>query len=104
MADRFSIRYQYCMIRVSFSSTYLSHKRFCEQLEQAARKKPAFGNDPIFRFTHATLMGGVIEWHDCKAIATRMEELAYGELARPNLAIASRLRAAAEGETTFSLI
>ena len=91
------------MIRVSFSSTYLSHKRFCDKLEQAARKRPAFGNDPVFRFTHATLMGHAIEWHDCKAIASRMEELAQGELARPTLALASRLRAAAEGETAFSL-
>ena len=91
------------MIRVSFSSTYISHKRFCEQLEHAARKRPAFGSDPIFRFTQATLMGQVIEWRDCKAVASRLEELAYGELARPTLALASRLRAAAEGETAFSM-
>ena len=92
------------MIRVSFSSTYLSRKRFCEQLERAARKQPAFGSDPVFHFTHATLMGNAIESHRCRAIADRMEELAHGELARPTTVLASRLRSAADGETPFSLI
>lgn len=91
------------MIRVSFSSTYVSHKRFCDLLEQAARRKPAFGNDPVFRFTRATLMGQAIEWNECGAVAARMEELAQGELARPALALASRLRAAADQGTLFSL-
>lgn len=91
------------MIRVSFSATYTSRKRFCDQLEQAARKRPAFGNDPIFRFTQATLLGEVIQWHDCKAMADRMEELAQGELARPTLVLASRLRAAADGGIAFSM-
>lgn len=90
------------MIRVSFSTTYLSQKRFCDTLEQAARRKPAYGQDPVFVFTRATLQGNVIEPEQCHAIADRMEELAEGELARPALVLASRLRAAATDETTFS--
>lgn len=95
--------YLFRMIRVSFSATYLSHKRFCEQLERAARTRPAFGSDPIFHFTQATLLGTPIAPERCSAIADRMERLAHGELIRPTTILASRLRSAAQSNVLFSM-
>jgi hypothetical protein len=94
------------MNSMSAFATYISHKRFCDRLEQAARRKPTFGADPIHSFIEAASTGSVIEWRKCEAVANRMEELsrdwpAMGELARPAQSLAQRLRTAAMAETPF---
>ncbi|MFN2975402.1 hypothetical protein [Terriglobus aquaticus] len=93
---------------MSSFSTYISHKRFCDRLEQAARRKPTFGADPIHSFIEAASNGSVIEWRKCEAVAERMEELsqdwpAMGELARPARTLAQRLRSAATEGTSFCM-
>lgn len=98
-------RYLCCMSLSSFS-IYISHKRICDRLELAARRKPAFGKDPILNFIEAAASGSVIEWHDCTAVADRMEQLAQdwpsmGELARPAHSLARRIRTAARAEMPF---
>ena len=94
------------MSYASSFATFISHKRFCDRLEVAARKRPTFGNDPIHSFIEAASTGTVIEWRRCAAVADRMEELAQdwpslGELARPAQSVARRLRTAATAEVPF---
>ena len=96
------------MSHVSPFATYISHKRFCDRLELAARKRPTFGTDPIHNFIEAAFTGSAIEWRHCAAVADRMEELAQdwpslGELARPAQSLAMNLRTAASAETHISM-
>ena len=96
------------MSSVSEFATYISHKRFCDRLEQAARRRPTFGVDPIHNFIEAASTGSLIEWRKCEAVADRLEELsrdwpAMGELARPAQTLAQRLRSAAVSETSFCM-
>ncbi len=95
------------MSNTSFS-TYIAHKRFCDRLELAARRKPAFGKDPIHQFIEAATSGSFIQPHECEAVADRMEQLAQdwhslGEMTRPAQHVGRRLRTAAETEQPFCL-
>ena len=101
-----SRQYLCCMSQLSSFATYISHKRFCDRLELAARKRPIFGTDPIYSFIEAASTGSVIEWPKCAAVADRMEELAQdwpslGDLARPAQSVARRLRTSATAERPF---
>ena len=94
------------MTYTSAFSVYITHKRFCDRLELAARKKPSFGKDPIQGFIEAAATGSTIQWHDCGAVADRLEQLAQdwpsmGELSRPAQHLAHRLRSAAVAEVPF---
>ena len=106
--ERGSAKYLCCMSSASSFVTYISHKRFCDRLAQAARNRPIAGTDPIFSFIEAAATGGVIDWRTCGAVADRMEELAkdwpsLGELARPAHSLAHRLRSAASAEMPFCM-